>query len=529
MDKIQQIILDTYKKNPRQYTQILQRNKEVMDYINSVTDGLGFKLILEKLYYAVYRKPNICQYGNKQPLKSFKGHSFCGRAGICQCAKESVSKNISVTKQNYSGERKQEINNKRKETTYEIYGVTNNGQIYSAKEAHKEFYTIQKNIDDINTKVKLTKLQKHGNEKFNNRKKAEETCLEKYGVKNTWSLTEDKQNPNLDILRDKEKLSNIFPKYSVEEISDMYHLHVQTVYHYLNKHELRVPYKSTFEQEIVYYLNSIGITNILTNKRAIIGKELDIFLPDYNLAIEYNGVYWHHDKIPYITKTYHYDKFIECEKKGIELFSIFSDSWDSKKEIWKEKIKAKLQLSERKIYARKTSCKILTISETRDFLNKNHIQGYCVSQYAYGLEYNNEIIAIMTFSQNRVGIGSIGDSDTYELVRYATSCSVIGGASKLLNHFILDRTPKQIISYSDNQYSVGNLYKVLGFQLKSEGRVGYRYYNPSEKKMYHRYNFTKYKLIENGFDPNKTEKEIMDDRGFLRIWDCGSRTWILNL
>jgi hypothetical protein len=47
--------------------------------------------------------------------------------------------------------------------------------------------------------------------------------------------------------------------------------------------------------------------------------------------------------------------------------------------------------------------------------------------------------------------------------------------------------------------------------------------------MYHRFNFAKHNLIKCGFDPLKTEKEIMDERGFLRIWDCGSRTWVLNI
>jgi hypothetical protein len=105
----------------------------------------------------------------------------------------------------------------------------------------------------------------------------------------------------------------------------------------------------------------------------------------------------------------------------------------------------------------------------------------------------------------------------------------VGGASKLLKYFIKEHNPQTIISYSDNQYSVGNLYKKLGFILEKENKVGYWYYEPIQKKYFHRYKFAKHKLVKEGFDPSKTENEIMKNRGFLRIYDCGSRTWMLVL
>ena len=527
MDTIQTLILDTYKEKPKHFTQILKRNKDVLEYIK-INVPLNITNFLEQLYYSVYRKNNICKYGNIQPLKTFAGYSFCGKTGICQCAKDSVSENVSKAKSKYTDEKRTQINEKRKETTIKLYGVTNNGQIEKSRAKHKEFYEDEIKVQEVVDKVKQTKLELYGDENYNNRNKAEETCLERYGVKNTWSLTEDKQNPTLDIIRDVDKLKEIFPRMSVAEIANTYKLHEQTIYWYLNKHGLREPYKSTFEKEIIYFLNSIGITNIQSNKRTIIGKELDIFLPDYNLAIEYNGVYWHHDKIPYITKEYHRDKFIDCENKNIELFTIFSDSWESKKDIWKNKIISKLGLAAERVYARKTEIIIPTIAEVKNVLDNNHVQGYCVSQICYGLKYDNEVVAIMTFSKNRIGIGKNRGNDCYELVRYATSKNVIGGASKLLKYFIRIHNPDKIVSYSDNQYSNGNLYRILGFTLEKDNEPGYSYYNPFEKKMYHRFRFAKHNLISEGFDPNKTEFEIMDERGFLRVWNCGTRTWILD-
>lgn len=529
MEDIQQNILDTYISHPKHFTQMLKRDEKITEYVNTVAESSGAETFLEKLYYAVYQEPIFCKNGNKKKLKSFKGYGFCGRANICECAKNSVSEKVSLAKNNYTDEKSAAINEKRKLTTLLLHGVSNNGQTKKSVAAHEELYKNKDKVNVISEQIKNTKLHKHGDATFNNRTKAAETCLIKYGVTNTYLITEDNSNPLLGQLRDKEELAKLFPKLPVSEIATQLSVAETTVYRYLNLHGFREPYKSTFEKEIVDYLQTIGITNILTNKRSIIGKELDIFLPDYNLAIEYNGVYWHHDKIPYITKTYHRDKFLNCEKNEIELFTIFSDSWDNKKDVWKNKIRAKLGLSETTVYARKTKVVDLKASGTREILNKHHVQGYCAAQYCHGLEYNGEIVAVMTFSKKRAGIGKDRGNGSFELVRYVTSANVVGGASKLLKHFIKTNDPATIFSYSDNQYSVGKLYSTLGFELEKDNNAGYKYYDPTNKKMYHRYKFAKHKLIEAGFNPTSTEKEIMDGTNYLRIWDCGSRTWVLTL
>ena len=98
------VILDTYKEKPRHFTQILKKNKDVIDYIKNNVPA-HIKLFMEQLHYAVYRDSGICQFGNQKKLKSFDSYSFCGKAGVCECAKISVSKNVSITKQSYTEER----------------------------------------------------------------------------------------------------------------------------------------------------------------------------------------------------------------------------------------------------------------------------------------------------------------------------------------------------------------------------------------------------------------------------------------
>lgn len=523
-NKIQEII-DQY---PKHFSKMIQSREELWNWVNdnSLVDGNS----AIKIYSALHQKTNVCDLGNiKRFISISHGFGYCGTAKKCECARLAVGEKVSKAKALRTPEQIEAENIKRSKTNLIKYGVTNTGQTEYAKARHDDFYQNHDAVSSVTTAIKESKKLRYGDPNYNNREKCISTNLKKYGFKNTWSLTEYKQNPNIAFLKDKKWLEEESNKTTVDEIATRLKVHRQTVFYYLGMHGLREPYKSTFEQELLQFLRSNGITNILSNKRNIIGKELDLYLPDHKLAIEYNGEYWHHIDIPHITKTYHYDKFIACEEQGITLFTIFGSSWQKNKEAWKEKILSKLQLTSKRVPARKTKVVNLSNEETKNFLNKHHIQGNCVSQYRYGLKFEGNVVAVMTFSKKRAGIGKQRTDNTYELVRYATSCSVIGGAGKLLSHFVKMNSPEQIVSYSDNQYSIGDLYKKLGFVMETETKGSYWYYDPANKVSYHRYKFTKHKLIEQGYDSNKTEAEIMNERGFLRIYDCGSRTWIYTI
>jgi hypothetical protein len=528
IEKLKKLI----EKHPKHFNVLIKKDKELMDFVESSVPNQDISLA-EKIYIASTGDTGVCPNGNTRKFVSVnKGRMNCGKATECQCTRESVSSSVSAKKAARTIEQIQEENKKREATSMTLYGVINNGQIEFARNQHREFYSNQQNVIDSVTKNKNTKLENHGDQNYNNRQKANSTMIEKYGVNNPNHLSSKGSNPNLDVLRDHEKFKELYPTKTVDQIATELGVHVQTVYRYLALHEMKTPFKSTFEVEIEQYLLGIGVdqSDIQTRKRKIIGKELDIYLPKYNLAIEYNGLIWHHDGLPHIDKTYHHTKFKKCEELGIKLLTIFEHSWKSHKDAWKEKIKHALGFQETKVFARKCKIVELSSSDTRDILDKHHIQGYCAAQVCYGLmDSHDNLMAAMTFSKPRNGIGKDRGEDSYELVRYVTACSVVGGASKLLKHFIKNHSPKTIVSYSDNQYSNGELYQILGFNLEKEHECGYWYYDPSKKNLYHRYNFTKHKLISAGCDQALTEKQIMDELGYLRIWDCGSKTWVLKL
>lgn len=251
---------------------------------------------------------------------------------------------------------------------------------------------------------------------------------------------------------------------------------------------------------------------IETRNRTILnGKELDIFIPSLNLAFEFDGTYWHNELFK--DKNYHLDKTEECLKNNIQLIHIFEDEWDFKNDIVKSRILGLLNKNNR-IFARKTICKEISYKESMDFLNQNHIQGSCMSKYRYGLFYNNELISIMTFGKSRF-------SNEFELLRFCNKLytNVIGGASKLFKHFLVDHPEiKEVISYADKRWSNGNLYEKLNFNLINISKPSYFYV--IDKIRYNRINFQKHKLINN--TNNLSEHDYMFNNKFYRIYDCGS-------
>jgi hypothetical protein len=263
--------------------------------------------------------------------------------------------------------------------------------------------------------------------------------------------------------------------------------------------------------------------NIATEKIRINNKEIDIYISNNKLGIEFNGLYWH--SCQYKDNDYHLNKTNECEKLGIQLIQIFEDEWVNKKEIVKSIIKSKLGVINNKIFARKCEIKEINNDVCSKFLENNHIQGNINSSTKIGLFYSNELVSTMTFGKKRASLGNKNIGGEYELLRFCNKLNtiVVGGGDKLLKYFIKNYHPKNILTYADRRYSQGNLYEHLGFNFMGNTRPNYWYFNNKTKelKRYYRYSYRKNILIKQGFDESKTEHQIMEERGYLRVYDCG--------
>ena len=209
---------------------------------------------------------------------------------------------------------------------------------------------------------------------------------------------------------------------------------------------------------------------------------------------------------------------------GFRLIHINEDEWQTKQAIVKSRIESLLGAS-LVIGARK--CSVRKINFPGEFLEANHIQGAgAPTNYNYGLFLQDELVAVMTFGKPR-----FSTLCEYELIRYCslTGVTIAGGASKLLKAFIQDYPNRSILSYSDKRWSVGNLYKSLGFQLDHTSSPGYAYYKNSIKLS--RFQCQKHKLealFPEYYDPALTEGQIMELAGYSRMYDCGTDVWVLR-
>ena len=343
------------------------------------------------------------------------------------------------------------------------------------------------------------------------------------------------------LLNDKEWLyeQHVINNKTCEDIAEMIGSSKATVSIFLSKHgietnnpnecERKHVYVSKGCQEIIDYIKEIYDGRIVVNDRSVLrGKELDIYIPDKNFAIEYNGV-WSHLYRPYADneslmkgRNYHKDKTVQCRDKNIFLLQVWSTQWEEKKDILKSIIKQKLGLCSNKIYARKCEIRNITTYDKNIFLESNHLQGKDKSLFKYGLYHTDILIAVMTFCKSR-----FNKSYQWELSRYSVKShiNVVGGFSKLLSYF-KRKNEGSIISYADMMYSNGNVYIKNGFDLLHENPASYWYVKRGTENLEHRTNYRKNFISKE--NDNRTEEEIMDSLGFDKIFDCGTLVFVMK-
>ena len=487
------------------YEQILRHTKEI-----------EHEPLNRKIYHLLHDLDEIpkCQCG--KPLTWQRAHygKYCGS----KCA------NTENSKLHGSPFANPETQQKAKDTWLKKYGVDNPWKAEEVKQ------TIQKNITE--------KYGCHHNLLDSTQRKAKQTSLDKYGKEHYSKTNEFKQTLT-------EYNQRNIPKEILEKIDDPNWLTEQ--HHVLNKtllqishendlcqaaicdrfHKFGIEIKNTFsvsatEQEIADFLESLQINFIRNNRGIIKPKELDFFLPDHNIAIEYNGIYYHTTQ--FVTKSHHIDKTLKCLEQNIRLFHILEHEWITKKDIWKSMLKNAICGQSNRIFARNCEIRNIRYSETEAFLKQNHLQSSIKTNINIGLYHNDVLVSIMTFQKPR-----FTDKYDYELIRFASllNTQVIGGASKLLNNFRQRYKPKSIISYADRRYSNGKLYEKIGFTQSHITDTGYFYVKGG--KIFNRQQFQKHKLkgILSDYSPELTEEENMLRNGYFRLYDCGQLVYTM--
>jgi hypothetical protein len=285
----------------------------------------------------------------------------------------------------------------------------------------------------------------------------------------------------------------------------------------------RIYHRSKKEIELYEFVRFI-CPDAISNNRSILGNsEIDIFVPSKNIAIEFNGLYWHSEQIltqSGYSKTKDNEKRKACNNLNIRYIAVMEDEWDYKKDLVKSRLSNILNNSSRRIFARNCEVKELSSRVASNFCEANHIQGKGRSNVRLGLFHNDELVSVMTFSKNNVS----RKIKEWELNRFCSlsNCVVVGGASKLFKKFIELTDPQTVITYADLRWSEGKIYNTLGFEFEKETVSNYWYFTGNDNMRIHRYSLRK----TSNDDPNKTEKQLRDEQGYLRVWDCGSSKWI---
>lgn len=203
---------------------------------------------------------------------------------------------------------------------------------------------------------------------------------------------------------------------------------------------------------------------------------------------------------------------------GCQLVHLWEDIWKSRQAQVMGRIAALLGLNKR-IHGRQTVVARVSQAVADDFLSRHHLQGAVRTRYRLALLFGAEVMALACFSNLRLMKGHAGEYRSAELARFAnrTGYTVTGGFSKLLNAFIAEFRPDDVMSYADRDWSAGGVYLRAGFVLKARTPPARIWLDP---------------LSLERFFPHRIPGPVADDgRGYdlLPVFNTGNLKYVLYL
>lgn len=343
--------------------------------------------------------------------------------------------------------------------------------------------------------------------------------------------------------------------------TDPTHTWASEVFRRTNNNSLRCPLcfpqSSNGEIELAKIVATlVQPAEVYTSVRHVLPNryEIDIYLPEYKIGIEFNGVYWHSEAARR-DKDYHAQKSALAHNAGIQLIHVWEDDWRDKKDIVIRMIAHKLHASDRlhlvlpdydnapetdRVFARKLITTTLTGKEVADFYEHNHIQGAVSATYHYALQEQQPngtrlTRAVMSVSRPRNNVRRGGYiPGRWDIKRYATCGTVVGGFSKLLKHAERDMLAQgedinEWVSFSAHDVSDGSLYNNNGFIIDKHVQPDYYYvgdytnWTRVAKSAFKKSNFRDARDLL--WQPEWTEPECAKANGLHRIYDAGKTRW----
>ncbi len=342
---------------------ILEYTKNLVNFLNKHYKNIPWNQRFWHIKHDVM-KIVYCEICNNNPAKwsySRKKYVCCNKTCIEVLKKKSNMSLFGVN--NYA--KTKEFKKKAKLTYQKNYGVDHpfKSKIikdkitkFNIKNFNKKHYQQTK---EFKKKAKLTYQKNYGVDNYAKTKEFKENLnklYEKKFIKNlpcNYEFIEyGKYNENLKLKHKKCGNDFIINKYLYRLRKNRYNIEICTICNPIHKNY------SFAEKELLSFIKLIYNNKTIENSRKIIYPyELDIYLPDLKLAIEFNGNYHHanpkkykaDDKIHYKSAKEIWkrdeEKRIRCEKKNINLIVIWEDDWKNKKLITQKSIKNILKTS----------------------------------------------------------------------------------------------------------------------------------------------------------------------------------------
>ena len=413
------------------------------------------------------------------------------------------------------------VKNKRKKTVNKLYDVDNVFQAKEIKDKIEENNFKKHGVKnshqrkEVIKKTKETNLKEYGCicalQNKDVKRKTEETNLKEYGSKiyqKSEVYKQKQRNKMMQRLLNSNRLNDkvipLFDKFTKVSDKDLLWKCIQCGKEFncsiANGHiprcfkcEPLLNGTSKVEIEIADFIEQyikIERNKKFSGRKNIgVDYELDIFILEFKLGIEVDGLFHHSELTGGKDKNYHIEKDKYFEKLGIQVIHILDQEWIYDKEIIQSILLSKIHKNKNTIYARKCKIKEVSQNETIAFLDKNHIQKGMSSSIKIGLFFEDRLVSIMTFIKSRYN-----KNYKYEISRYCNilNTTVIGGFNKLLQYFI-NNVSNSIITYADARLSNGDIYKKNNFEFISHTPPNY-FYIKNREIVGSRIKFQKHKL-----------------------------------
>lgn len=233
-------------------------------------------------------------------------------------------------------------------------------------------------------------------------------------------------------------------------------------------------------------------------------------------------------------RLFSYQRFLRYRENDRQLFTISRHDWVHNKFPILRWLRHKLGLTPRLCSARDCSLVRVAAKDAFYFYGQHHLQGPAAGTH-FGLAHDGKLVACMTFSQSAPERKKSLTNGSFALVRLALAGSVPGAASRLFHYAVATLLAQEIVTYSDNSYATGDVYRKLGFTLEAQidpdykvwhSRFGLRHKSYWQRRMIPR-RLEELKLSIK-YDPAtdaRTEFDMEQLTGCFHVWDCGKKRW----